>query len=557
MARLEQVVQALGPRFGVLAESSTSQLTVVARNGDVAIGDLFLLPCQRGPTPRIYIFRATEYSNILNRSIEMGDVARNKLTMPDAYFAEDLAEEQLVELRGMILGYAEYQPGTRCYSMLFARSSSSHRVQYSCSFTAGMQRKRWPASCRMASEFQQPDITQESTAERARTRADFLAGRCRCLVATTALAMGVNLPATHVFVRDTTFYGFGKLSSYQLLQILGRAGRGDRAGIGVVLVRPRDDWEGAKLAINLREAVLPSLRSSFDEPASRTRVNGKDAGSRTGLSAATLVAACLARSRDEGIDSAGLSALLGNTLGGRALVSRIDAAVRWLSDPCRVLAYCDEHGRFHLTVLGTTGVRAMLPITYLAGIGQLVRDLISVDPEAKLLERWSALDHLFLCSLMSDRAPTLRCFSESLAGQIDGWMESRRIEDKSLLFSEWVMGTAEASKADELMGSLGLDTTPVGSARKRAYMAMLTAAVLDERSREYRPQTSNGAGASQTWTGQRNPAAIECCGSFPGMPPFSKFAASTTIFASVAVPAMTKFEPRNACSALCAIRPTI
>src|ERR1700751_4563196 len=101
MATLEELVHALGPRFGVLAESSTSQLTVVARNGDVAIGDLFLLPCQRGPSPRIYVFRATEYANILNRTMEMGDVARNKLTMPDSYFAEDLAEEQLVELRGM------------------------------------------------------------------------------------------------------------------------------------------------------------------------------------------------------------------------------------------------------------------------------------------------------------------------------------------------------------------------------------------------------------------------------------------------------------------------
>ena len=109
MATIEQIVRSLEPRFGVLAESSTSQLTVVARNGDVAIGDLFLLPCRRGPRPRFYVFRATEYANILNRTIDMGDVARNKLTMPDSYFAEDLAEEQLVELRGMVLGYAEYE----------------------------------------------------------------------------------------------------------------------------------------------------------------------------------------------------------------------------------------------------------------------------------------------------------------------------------------------------------------------------------------------------------------------------------------------------------------
>ncbi|MFB3852587.1 MAG: ATP-binding protein [Vicinamibacterales bacterium] len=125
MPTLEALVRALGTRFGVLAESSTSQLTVVARNGDVAIGDLFLLPCRRGPD-RFYVFRATEYANILNRTLEMGDVARNKLTMPDSYFAEDLAEEQLVELRGMVLGYAEYVPGTDSWSFNRPRRLPQH-----------------------------------------------------------------------------------------------------------------------------------------------------------------------------------------------------------------------------------------------------------------------------------------------------------------------------------------------------------------------------------------------------------------------------------------------
>ncbi|MBZ5720727.1 MAG: ATP-binding protein [Acidobacteriia bacterium] len=125
LATLEALVRALGPRFGVLAESSTSQLTVVARNGDVAIGDLFLLPCRRGPD-RVYVFRATEYANILNRTLEMSDVARNKLTMPDSYFAEDLSEEQLVELRGLVLGYAEYVSDRQGWSFNRPRRLPQH-----------------------------------------------------------------------------------------------------------------------------------------------------------------------------------------------------------------------------------------------------------------------------------------------------------------------------------------------------------------------------------------------------------------------------------------------
>lgn len=109
MPILDELLALLGPRFGVLAESNTHQLTVICRNTDVAVGDIFLLPCRRGPH-RVYVFRTTEYANVMNRTLEVGDVARNKLTMPDSYLAEDLAEEQLLELKGLVLGYSEYAP---------------------------------------------------------------------------------------------------------------------------------------------------------------------------------------------------------------------------------------------------------------------------------------------------------------------------------------------------------------------------------------------------------------------------------------------------------------
>lgn len=107
MQGMDTLLTNLGDRFGVLAESDTYQLTVVAKNLDVAVGDLFLLPSKRGMRDRVYVFRASQYANILNRSLEMGEIARNKLTMPDSYLSEDLAEEQLIELKGMVLGYAQ------------------------------------------------------------------------------------------------------------------------------------------------------------------------------------------------------------------------------------------------------------------------------------------------------------------------------------------------------------------------------------------------------------------------------------------------------------------
>lgn len=350
----------------------------------------------------------------------------------------------------------------------------------------------------------------QSTSERASIRSRFRNGTCRCLVATTALAMGINLPATHVFVRDTTYFGAGKLRVEELLQILGRAGRGDRSGTGVVLVRPGDDWEAEELAQSLHEEALPPLRSSFESNwAGASQRNGNQ--SARDLSAATLVAACLARAGVEnGLGAPDVATLLGNTLGARSLVPRIDKVLSWLADPSRAIAYKDEQARFHLTVLGRAGVTSMLPLEYVAGLGQLIRDLLSLDAETRTVGRWSAMDHLLVMSLLCDRAPSLRRFSEDLASQIDGWHETRSRDEKSLLFAEWVMGSASASKADELLGSIGcvssISNNGGSVSRRTAYGAMLAAIVLDERSRgvsvsdvERRWGISNLDGIEEGW----------------------------------------------------------
>lgn len=124
---MQNLIERLGERFGVLAESNTYQLTVIARNTDVAVGDLFLLPCRRSEDhSRIYIFRTTEYANILNRTLEMNDVARNKLTMPDSYLSADLADEKLIEMKGIVLGYAERSADTGEWSFHRPRRLPEH-----------------------------------------------------------------------------------------------------------------------------------------------------------------------------------------------------------------------------------------------------------------------------------------------------------------------------------------------------------------------------------------------------------------------------------------------
>ena len=351
----------------------------------------------------------------------------------------------------------------------------------------------------------------QPTCQRTRARTEFQKGNCRCLVSTTALAMGVNLPATHIFIRDSTFFGFGKLGVDEILQILGRAGRGDRRGDGVVLLRSGDDWDADQLATLLRTESLTPLRSSFEAAAKWQGDRDAIGNDPRDRAAAAMIASCLSRAGDSGLSKEQIGKLLGNTLGARSLSTRVDSALGWLTDPSRVIAYADEQQQIRLTVLGQAGVRSMLPLNYLAGLGQLLRDMISLDPEARLLQRWSALDHLVVASILSDRAPKLRRFSEALAAQIDGWHENRPLDEKSLLFAQWVMGSRGASKADEIFGSLGIATRrkerdDADGARKRAYTAMLSAIALDERSRgvslidiEQRWELTSLDGLDESW----------------------------------------------------------
>ena len=107
---MQEIINILGTKFGVLAESNTQELKVIAKNEDVAVGDLFIMPSYRGHE-RFYIFRTSDYANIMNRTIQLGDVARNKLTMPDSYLSDDLTDEKLIELHGSLLGYSEKEDG--------------------------------------------------------------------------------------------------------------------------------------------------------------------------------------------------------------------------------------------------------------------------------------------------------------------------------------------------------------------------------------------------------------------------------------------------------------
>ena len=96
----------LEEHFGILAEASTDEITVYARNQDTAVGDFFLIPSDRGGE-RLYLFRMVSYTNDLRRDDEMGPMAKNLMAMPDAFQADDFDQDKLLRLFGSLLGYAD------------------------------------------------------------------------------------------------------------------------------------------------------------------------------------------------------------------------------------------------------------------------------------------------------------------------------------------------------------------------------------------------------------------------------------------------------------------
>jgi hypothetical protein len=264
--------------------------------------------------------------------------------------------------------------------------------------------------------------------------------------------------------------------------MMGRAGRGDRAGHAAVLLRPGDDWSAETLARALRDEQVPDLASHFERA---PRAGWRSTAAQADVAAvATHVAAHLSRHHELGADAEALRAFFSRSLGGAAIAALLGPALTWLTDPAHALAFRDEHGRYRLTVLGLKATRATLPLPLAAGVAQLLRDLLSLDDADQLLDHWSPLDHLIVLTLLSRNAPTLRPFSGALAEQVDAWME-RGPRGAPLLFREWIRGQQGFSRAAEVLGSLGV--TPTGStgdaderARKLAYVAVFHALILDQ-----------------------------------------------------------------------------
>jgi len=311
----------------------------------------------------------------------------------------------------------------------------------------------------------------------------YLSGDSRCIVSTTALSMGVNLPATHVIVRDLFHFGTGDHSTSDLIQMMGRAGRGNTPGHAYAIIDPTRRCV-AELKTQLQDEGLPDFSSNYDR-----QMDLEDWREGRQEVDATIVAnsivAQLARHPTEGQSEDDLRNFFARSLGGQALAGYLAQGLQWLCDRRRVLAHRHEDDHYRLTRLGRETSRGALPLPLATGYAQLLRDLMLVDADDSVLEQWCMLDHLIVIDLLLDspRPPDLKRFSMKLADQVDGYMEAS--DEKSLLYRDWIAPVECACKATEIIQALGVDIGKRTSkyaeqCRKRAYIAVFRSILLVE-----------------------------------------------------------------------------
>ena len=319
--------------------------------------------------------------------------------------------------------------------------------------------------------------SQMPSASKAKAIQAFSDGQCRVLVASSALAMGVNLPCTQVIVRDTHYPGVGPVPIHQLRQMSGRAGRGNHAGAALILVQQLDSRGPDALARDL----LSNEPSSFPRrPAWQRQTDIASLANR--------VAAIMLRYRERGVDLPFLRAWCERSLRGHDLAEHLPAILDWL-DWWKLASTAHseyDDGRWRLTLGGQTAATHGLPLRLAGGVLQLWRDILQVDSSDRLLAGWSAFDHLLVVELLADRAPSLRRESGDLVDGIQGWMEREVSRHQSVLWREWLHRSD--GKAEEILGSLGIADTkdkPLHgeAAQKLLNQAILRAIVLSERMR--------------------------------------------------------------------------
>lgn len=298
-------------------------------------------------------------------------------------------------------------------------------------------------------------------------------GKVRLVVSTTALSMGINLPATHVYVRDIVFTGARDLDVSDLMQMIGRAGRGNKKGTGAVLLYKNSLSKEKEIVDGLKNEIVPRVISRL-VPVVREDYYGMPDDDlyyvdRVGNQVMGII------NRLGNVTMNKMKSYLRYTLAGKCFED-LPKILRYLCD--WKLAYFDENtNEYLLTQFGRTTSRCYLPPVTAANFGQLIRDLLSDKSDGSHVANLQAIDFLIVLCLVSGENKPIARFSKSMIGKVKNYMEALPLEEKSYLFRTWIEKEPAA-----LLGSARI----VGNTRKTlecVYQCTYTAMLIYDLSR--------------------------------------------------------------------------
>lgn len=291
-------------------------------------------------------------------------------------------------------------------------------------------------------------------------------GKVRVTISTTALGMGINLPATHVFVRDLSFTGIRELDMADLMQMIGRAGRGNRTGKGYICLSKSNLAKEGIIVEGLKRESIPQIKSALI-PAENDSYYGNQIDMFYIERVSNQIIGAINRFKPVTLDN--IKQYLQNSLGGKSF-SNIDDMLRYLEN--WKLIYKDEiTNEYSVTVLGQYASKSYLPPITAANIGNFLRDLLYDSPNGKHISELKPIDFLIILCLVSNEIKPIIRYSKTLDGKINQYMESLPLEEKSYLYRTWI-----ATEPESVWGSARVDYSAEDAKKQviiRTYTAML------------------------------------------------------------------------------------
>lgn len=329
-------------------------------------------------------------------------------------------------------------------------------------------------------------------AERKRRMALFRNGDIRILATTTSLKMGINCPVTHVVVRDHLFRensGSSHLSTADILQMLGRAGRRDISGEGFVLCDSDATAElyKADLSCGQIPEITPRLLKG-------TKLGRKHHNEQTVLIDPMNGMVLSQIALEERTTPDAVSEFIAHTYSASWHgLSKPDVRAQFAFLEREKLIYKEEGSQttYCPTKLGRTTARTGLSPESGAVLAKFLRALIKLSEKTaeetgekkQFLFRLTDLDLLFLTVASMEARDSLlpkpQATSKKAIEEVQEYLELLNPEDKPLV-NLWRSEDSEKYPTRRLLGTLRIDydTTKPGTVVKTFYLYMRTAILL-------------------------------------------------------------------------------